>query len=149
MNKSEFRKALLEHLYERGYRYIARDYNSCIFTSKAKPSKQEYTWIGGASMYGLYAFSDLFQDIQFENEEPFNIAKELGIIDWSKVPKDTKVLVSRDGKWWTKRYFKEYQENSEKPFIVYAEGATSWSAAYGGLVAEYEYCKLAESEEEQ
>lgn len=146
MNKNEFRKALLEHLYERGYRYIARDYNSCIFTSKDKLRKQERTWLGGASMYGLYAFSDLFQDIQFENEEPFNIAKELGIVDWSTIPKDTKVLVSRDGEFWTNRYFKEYRKNSAQPFVVYSDGVTSWSAAYDGNIAKFKYCKLAEGE---
>lgn len=143
MNKNEFRKALLEHLYERGYRYIARDYNSCIFTSKDKLRKQERTWLGGASMYGLYAFSDLFQDIQFENEEPFNIAKELGIVDWSTIPKDTKVLVSNDGEKWYKKHFKEYKEDCVEPFVVYCFGNTSWTSE---TITAYKYCKLAEGE---
>lgn len=146
MDKKELRNEVLRLMYDKGYRYIARDGYGSVHVYKTSPEKRHSYWTNGDLFARLHFTDNLFEDVQFKNEEPFSIEKALGIVDWSKIPEDTKVLVSRDGKWWTKRYFKEYQENSEKPFIVYAEGATSWSAAYGGLVAEYEYCKLAEEE---
>lgn len=141
MNEIELRKEILQRLYGKCYRYITKDSWGQIHAHTRKPRKLEMGWNSNNDEINLFLFNDLFEDVTFEDKEP------LCIIEWSTIPKDTKVLVSRDGKWWTKRYFKEYQENSEKPFIVYAEGATSWSAAYGGLVAEYEYCKLAEEEQ--
>lgn len=33
------------------------------------------------------------------------------VIDWSKIPVDTKVLVSNDGKKWHKRHYLEYVDN--------------------------------------
>lgn len=146
MNTQELRKGILQLIYDKGGRYIARDEDGIAYIYRECPVKEKKYWFNTGINEKLRFLDVLFQDVSFKDEEPLSIAKELGIIDWSAVPKDTKVLVSRDGKWWTKRYFKEYQEDSEKQFIVYAEGATSWSAAYGGLVAEYEYCKLAEEE---
>ena len=46
------------------------------------------------------------------------------VIDWSKVPVDTKVLVSKNGKDWYRRYFAKYVDD-----MVYCfdSGATSFS----------------------
>lgn len=65
-------------------------------------------------------------------------------VDWSKVAVDTPILVrdSEEGKW-LRRYFANYENGT-----VYAWecGATSWSSSIGS-VRNWEYAKLAESEE--
>ena len=64
------------------------------------------------------------------------------VIDWSKIPIDTKVLVSNDGEKWRKRYFKEVRDNL---FVCFVLGRTSWSANLSGKeINEWEYCKLAQ-----
>ena len=53
----------------------------------------------GNPLTGIYFVSQIAK-MEFEE-----------VIDWSKVPVDTKVLVSRNGKDWYRRYFaKLYQE---------------------------------------
>ena len=64
-------------------------------------------------------------------------------VDWSKVEVDTPILVrDYEGQKWARRYFAKYENET-----VYAwdGGRTSWS---GDGVTEWEYAKLAESEEE-
>ncbi|WP_277293025.1 hypothetical protein [Veillonella montpellierensis] len=146
MNKKEYEKNLLERLYRFGYRYIARDKDSCLYSYCRKPKKMDIYWTAGEKSTWLYLFDDLFDYLTFEDKEPFDITKELDSTDWSTIPKDTKVLVSDGGKDWSNRYFKEYQENSSYPFIVYINGATSWSATTDGFVIGYKYCKIAEEE---
>ena len=63
-------------------------------------------------------------------------------IDWSKVKVDTPILVrDYEGQEWARRYFAKYENET-----IYAWdcGRTSWS---GDGVTEWEYAKLAESEE--
>lgn len=62
-------------------------------------------------------------------------------VDWSKVPEDTKVLVSDDGLTWFKRYFARYVD--KKPF-VFNSGMTSWTVQDGSKVTDWNYIKLAE-----
>ena len=69
-------------------------------------------------------------------------------VDWSKVPVDTKILVSNDSVRWYKRYFCKF-ENGE----VYAfdNGSTSWSCRDTDGIredqyTEWEYAKLAEEQ---
>ena len=47
-------------------------------------------------------------------------------IDWSKVPIDTPVLISGDGKEWYRRYFSGVDENGSP--TVFCCGATRWSS---------------------
>lgn len=65
-------------------------------------------------------------------------------VDWTKVPIDTPILV-RDHVClrWIKRYFARYENGK---VCAWASGATSWSVD-NGMYYEYEYAKLAESEE--
>ena len=67
-------------------------------------------------------------------------------VDWSKVEVDTPILVrSSDIEKWIKRYFAGYGDG-----LVYAwsDGCTSWTAYNNSDVTEWEYAKLAETEEE-
>lgn len=56
-------------------------------------------------------------------------------------PVDTKVIVSRDGKDWTKRHLKEVKDNM---VIAFEFGRTSWTSASNYDVMLWEYGKLAE-----
>ena len=49
------------------------------------------------------------------------------IVDWFKVPVDTKILVSEDGKDWYRRHFVKYENG-----IIYAfpDGLSSFTACY-------------------
>ena len=49
------------------------------------------------------------------------------VVDWSKMPVDTKILVSNDGKDWYRRYFAKYENG-----IIYAfpDGLSSFTACY-------------------
>ena len=58
--------------------------------------------------------------LQMEFEEIVNV-------DWSKVPVDTKILVSEDGEDWYRRYFAKY----ENGFIyAFPDGLSSFTACY-------------------
>lgn len=69
--------------------------------------------------------------------------KEYQKVDWSKVPKDTKVYV-RDSKneQWKPRYFAKYDEYTDS-VMTYDNGATSWSGR-SELTNRWNYAKLAE-----
>ena len=67
-------------------------------------------------------------------------------IDWTKIPKDTKVLVrNKERTNWIPRYFCRYEYNMKSPYLVFKNGATSWTNE-GKPLATYEYCKLADEE---
>lgn len=64
-------------------------------------------------------------------------------VDWSKVPIDTQVLVSGDGKRWHRRYFAGVRYGNPE---AYDEGATSWSVD-NNRTCVWKYMKLAEGNE--
>ncbi len=67
-------------------------------------------------------------------------------IDWSKIPKDTKVLVkNHNDSYWNKEYFNSY---SGGKYYTYMEGRTAWSNNSGTLVC-WDECKLAEVPENE
>ena len=69
-------------------------------------------------------------------------------VDWSKVEVDTPILVRRsDNEEWNKRYFAGY--GNDGCIYAWSNGCTSWTAYNNSDVTEWEYAKLAESEEYQ
>lgn len=64
-------------------------------------------------------------------------------VDWSKVPIDTPVLASIDGKRWYRRYFAGMRGGEPE---AYACGATSWSVD-DKRTCRWEHLKLAEGNE--
>lgn len=95
ISDKEARQYILQQLYDAGYRYLARDENTFLYAYKQRPAKQQNMWSDTnyiSSCVLLYSFL-CFKDIKWADDSPLSIAKELGIIDWTKVPKDTKVLV--------------------------------------------------------
>ena len=63
------------------------------------------------------------------------------VIDWSKVPVDTKVLVSIDGEEWYGRYFAKYIDDR---VYCFDSGATSFSVDRDSYISAWEYVKLYE-----
>ena len=140
-------KWLLSKAYEVGYRYIAMDKGREIFLYKNKPVKEESAWRGICGNVYSWLYETINPLVSWEDEEPFDIGKYLGIIDWENVPVDTKVLVSDDGKNWEKRYFKFYnKENNRCKRVCFADGRTSWSNKDNHEGIGWKYCKLAEDE---
>lgn len=151
ISDKEVRQYVLRQLYADGYRYLARDESAFLYAHKEKPRKRKNMW-GGLSYVTscmlIYSCS-CFNDIKWADEEPLDITKELGIIDWIKVPKDTKVLVwDVEGERKEKRYFSYYEASDTTfPFKVYCDGATSWSNT--DETVGYQCCELFNEEEGQ
>lgn len=141
-DNKEIKKYVLEAFYKGDYRYMARHKNGDLWIYKRKPWKDVVFWrveyCDGGLVHGNFP---CFDDISWDDEEPFDIAKELGFIDWTKVPKDTKVLVGDVlGDIKHKRYFSHYAPGATYPFIVYCAGTTSWTGEKETVG--FRYCKL-------
>lgn len=64
------------------------------------------------------------------------------VVDWSKVPVDTKVLVSNDGKEWSRRHFAEYKDGK---VYCFNSGVTSFTVKESYFLnekASWGYAKL-------
>lgn len=151
ISDKEARRYILQQLYDEGYRYLARDESAFLYAHEDRPRKKQNIWDGLGcvnSCTHIYSFS-CFKDIKWVDSEPLDIAKELGIIDWTTVPKDTKVLVwDVEGAQKSKRYFSHYEASDTNfPFKVYCEGATSWTGANETIG--FRYCELFNDEEGQ
>ena len=72
--------------------------------------------------------------------------EEIVNVDWSKVPVDTKILVSEDGEDWYRRYFAKYEGGR---IYAFSDGCTSFTACYKPecgyrRVCSWKYAKLYE-----
>lgn len=65
-------------------------------------------------------------------------------VDWMKVPVDTPIFVSRDGKAWIKAHFAKYDNGVVSAFL---NGMTSFTT--DGFMSSWDYAKLAEPEKEE
>lgn len=150
ISDKEARQYILQQLYDEGYRYLARDKDGILVAHRTKPHKvvSIFSWRNNNSAPCFVHNYPCFANLSWADEEPIDIAKELGIIDWTTVPKDTKVLVwDKPGEIKKKRYFSYYKScGATFPFMVYCEGATSWSDI-GGSIG-YRYCELFNDDEE-
>ena len=121
------REWLFQKLYDDGWRYIVADKYDNMYLTNEKPSMfddvdevrisscQKYIGITGV----MAALPKLTAN------EVYDIAEELGIVDWTKVKVDTPIYV-RDFKDrnWKKRYFAFV----DGEFVhAWENGATSWS----------------------
>lgn len=75
-----------------------------------------------------------------KNREKYEEYKEPEV-DWSKVPVDTPILVSRDGDGWYKNHFAKF-ENGE--VYAWSFGCTSWTVPRENYITRWEYAELAE-----
>lgn len=93
-----------------------------------------YTWKSGGTSWTTYEMDKWQYAKLIEYEE-----LEFG---WDKWKVDTPILV-RDFIYdeWEKRYFAKYEDGN---IYAWSDGKTSWTAE--GVMTEWEYAKLAESE---
>ena len=136
------REWLLQKLYDDGWRYIVGSADDYVFITKSEPNVVNGLF-RSVGIWEIYKHIELKSVLpSLERGEVMNIAEELGIVDWNKVPVDTPILVSFDGCNWVKKYFAKVQNNT-----VYAfdNGATSWSVSnVEYCVTPWIYAKLAE-----
>lgn len=77
-----------------------------------------------------------------EKDQLIDVAEYLGIVDWSKVPVDTPILVSDfNEKNWEKRHFAFF--DNERVY-AWVSGTTSWSTDNDKEAMSWKYAKLAE-----
>lgn len=145
MDNITFRGYLLEHLHDKGYRYIIKDEFEEIYAIENLQNGAV-----GKFVKWLTSFSYLFKDI--EPEGHLNIAVELGLFDWSTVPDNTPVLVRNNvTEPWEYRHFYKYSAESDYPFICYIDGKTSYTVKSIQSIVKYDnwkFCKLAEVDDE-
>jgi len=106
----------------------------------AKTSTARFIKLNGTRSITVGHVPDVMLGME-NRQELIDIAEELGIVDWSKVPVDTPILVSLDDKLWLCRYFADFKNG-----IVYtwSNGATSWSVPRREHKDAWSFAKLAE-----
>lgn len=138
------REWLFQKLYNDGWRYIVADKYDNMYLTNEKPSMfDDVDEVRISSCKKYIGITGVMAALpKLSANEVFDIAEELGIVDWSKVKVDTPILVSdtKDGKW-VKRYFAFLKDGKVSAWV---SGATSWSADGNEDVLKWEYAKLAE-----
>lgn len=86
-------KWLLKKLYDDGWRYYAKDISGCVFLTKKEPAMIDdiLDVMSGGLTKSVDTIAEIMPNI--DRCGILDIAKELGIIDWSKVEVDTPVFV--------------------------------------------------------
>lgn len=121
------REWLFQKLYDDGWRYIVADKYDNMYLTNEKPSMfddVDEVRISSCKKYiGITCVMAAL--LKLSANEVFDIAEELGIVDWSKVEVDTPVFV-RDSinEVWKCRYFAEYKDGK---VYTWRDGKTSWS----------------------
>lgn len=125
MNDKEDRKWLLQKLYDNGIKYIAYSpfYGGYVGVKETPIISAKCEVINDITT--VIALHGLLPD--FNEPNYLDIGKYLGIIDWSKIPVDTPIIVNTTY-GVRKRYFAEYKNNR---VVYFNGGATSWSAKTG------------------
>lgn len=138
------REWLLQKLYDDGWRYCTCMTSGNVYLTDKKPEKCVN---GEVSIYGCEktGYINGLKNMLFnklKRNEVLEIAEELGIVNWSKVPVDTPIYVrAYESNAWEKRHFAFFKDGK-----VYAwlSGVTSWSAEDTNDVFSWNYAKLAE-----
>ena len=137
------REWLIRKLYDNGWRYCVCMASGNIYLTSEKP----YIYPNGVfsvadckRVDGINGLKGaLFNELK--PNEILNLAEELGIVDWYKVPVDTPILVKDfEEQECKKRYFAFFEDET---IYAWEKGATSWSVKNEGAIP-WKYAKLAE-----
>ena len=133
---------VLRKLYDAGWRYYVKNAGGCSFLTTNTPvifnGRVDVT-VGGCIRYAGLIGKVL---PSLNENEILDIAEELGIIDWNKVPVDTPILVKGfHGNTWKKRYFAFFKDET---IYAWQNGATSWSVGDDKCIIPWMQAKLAE-----
>ena len=130
MNDKEFTDELFKRMYDLGYRKAEVRCNIIFFYKGTEHCSQ---WSDRINV-SCTCFTK-------ENRQ-IDIAKYLGIVDWSKVAVDTPILVSDvKNNGWKKKHFAFFENDK---VYTWPYGETSWSSNNVDRVVGWEYAKLAE-----
>lgn len=130
MNNKEFTDELFSRMYDLGYRRAEIE-NGTVFFYKNRECISQ--WSNRV---------DIRSTCFTEENQQIDIAEYIGIVDWSKVPVDTPILVKDDcDDKWEKAYFAKYEDE-----MIYAwnNGRTSFSARNKDDTFIWDRAKLAE-----
>lgn len=136
------RKWLLQKLYDDGLGYIVMDeLGNTLITDKTPFDNVNEAPLGCYKKSVLISGGiTIFSDI--ESQKVYDIAEELGIVDWSEVEVDTPVFVrDSENDVWKRRYFAKYE--CEKVY-TWVDGRTSWSNKNADIPVCWQYVQLAE-----
>ena len=126
INDKQGREWLLQKLYDDGWKYYVKSVGNIAFITTERPVVNDgiLDINSGGRVKCINNISKIMP--QIERNEVLNIAKELGIVDWSKVAVDTPVLVRDfEGAKWEKRYFAFFKNGRVN---TWCGGTTSWSS---------------------
>lgn len=139
------KKWLLQKLYDAGWRYLYGDYYGTTCLADKKPETDKFgSIIPGGDHRSIGLTKPFFSELKIN--QILNIAKELGIVDWSNVAVDTPIFVRNSNEEvWKCRYFAMYEDGE-----VYAWqlGRTSWSNPIKHSPITWKYVKLAGDSDE-
>ena len=144
MNDKEGRKWLLQKLYDNGIKYIAYSpfYGGYVGIKETPIISGKGEVVNDTKI--VITLHGLLPD--FNEPNYLDIGKYLGIIDWSKIPVDTPVLVEKTLGVVVKRHFAKF-ENGRVCF--FGGGRTSWSSESNGITyIAPKYVKLAGGDDE-
>ena len=133
------REWLLQKLYDAGWLYYYKAGNGCMYLSKKKPAfrigSNEIDPNSGGTTKCTDAFVGLIPEMQLN--EVLDITKELGIIDWFKVPINTPILVrDSEGDAWKIAHFAQCREGH---IFVWEKGKTFYTTKRTEM---FSYAKL-------
>ena len=132
---------VLRKLYDAGWRYYVKNAGGCSFLTTNTPVI--FNGRVDVMVDGRIRYAGLIGKVlpSLNENEILDIAEYLGIVDWSKVPVDTPILVKDlEAGIWRKRYFALFEDGK---IYAWESGATSWSVENNGRVACWNYAKLA------
>ena len=131
MNDKQFTDELFKRMYDLGYRKAEIESGVLFFFN------------GKRELLNYFLPRVMVASTCFEGKNQLiDIAEYLGIVDWSKVPVDTPILV-RDFETskWEKRYFAFFENGRVN---AWCGGTTSWSNENITRTISWRYAKLAE-----
>ena len=131
MNDKEFTDELFKRMYDLGYRKAEIESGVLFFFN------------GKRELLNYFLPRVMVTSTCFEGKHQLiDIGEYIGIVDWSKVPVDTPILVKDDyDDKWEKAYFAKYEDE-----MIYAwnNGRTSFSARNKDDTFIWDRAKLAE-----
>lgn len=136
------REWLLQKLYDDGWKYYVKNIGNTAFVTTKRPVMNDGVLDinSGGTVKCINNISKIMPKI--ERNEVLDVAKELGLVDWSKILVDTPIYVrEHENNTWDKRHFAFFKNGK-----VYAwlSGTTSWSANSAGDTFSWKYAKLVE-----
>lgn len=120
------REWLLRKLYDDGWRYYVKNAGGCLFLTTNTPvifnGRVDVTVGGRIRCVGV--IGKVLPSLN--KNEILDIGKYLGIVDWSKVPVDTPIIVKYEGvKKPLNRHFSRFSNGN---IYYFTDGKTSWTS---------------------